>query len=526
MTLNLLTEQSIRAELIDRASPRLTLPEVYAALGADRIVRFPALRPHQAPAWHAFLVQIAAMGCEVRGLVEPPGDDPAAWAELLRALTTDFPDDAPWHLISPPDQPALLQVPVPGGDLSALKGRIDTPDALDLLVTSKNHDFKAERMATAEPDDWLFALVSLQTQEGVMGAGKYGIARMNGGYGSRPSMGLAPAFGQIGARVMRDVLVLLRNGNKISDAAADIGMMQSGPLRLLWLEPWDGQTQITLDRLHPLFVEICRRVRLIAAADGNIRAIETGSAAARIVSKQQLGVLGDPWAPVELSEQPKLLSTTSEGFSYRRLSALLFGSENRNYTLPLLARPAPDETSAQMRLVVSALARGQGKTEGFHSRELPVPPKVTAAISEDGDRWRQLAERARQRVRLSGDVSGKALRPALIVLLQKGPSEPEWKKPSNEPLAAPWLARFDGQVDAEFFGRLWKSLDQTEEKQAIDWADVLRKIARDVFDQAAEAAPHGDERRIIAMARASNLLEGALYKLLPRAPREDENYAA
>lgn len=521
---HLLSESVIRVET--GSADILTLPEVYAALSADRIVRFPALRPHQAPAWHAFLVQVAAMGCEVLELNQPPGDDPEAWAGVLRALTPDFPDDAPWHLISPPDQPALLQAPVPGGDLSAFKGRIDTPDALDLLVTSKNHDFKAERMSLAEPDDWLFALVSLQTQEGVMGAGKYGIARMNGGYGSRPSMGLAPASGQIGARVMRDVRVLLHNGNAMSDAAADMGMMQSAALGLLWLERWDGQTQITLDQLHPLFVEVCRRVRLIAAAGGNIRAIETGSAAARIAAKQQLGVLGDPWAPVELAEQPKLLSITSEGFSYRRISALLFGSENRNYKLPLLSRPAAHETSSQMRLVVSALARGQGKTEGFHCRELPIPPKVAAAISEEGERWRQLAERARQRVRLTGEISGKALRPALIVLLQKGPSEPEWKKPSNEPLAAPWLARFDGQVDAEFFGRLWKSLDQTEEEQELDWADVLRRLARGVFDQAAEAAPHGDERRIIAIARASNLLEGALHKQLPRAPRETENDAA
>lgn len=515
--INLLEDAYIRVELVGGTAKAITLPEV---LATDNIVRFPALRPHQAPAWHAFLVQVAAMGCEALGLAEPPRDDPTAWAEALRALTTDWPDDAPWRLISPPDQPALLQAPVPGGDMTAFKGRIETPDALDLLVTSKNHDLKAERMSAAEPDDWLFALVSLQTQEGVMGAGKYGIARMNGGYGSRPTMRLKPSDASFGRGVMRDVRILLRNRDRLREAAAEIGMLQNAALGLLWLEPWDGSKQIALGELHPLFVEICRRVRLLPTESGGIVAVETGSAAARIAAKQQLGVLCDPWAPVELGDQPKTLSITSEGFSYRRVSELLFGSEKRNYTRPLLARAAPDETTARMTLVVSALARGQGKTEGFHTRELPLPPKASAALAGDDARMEALAHRAQRRIRLTGDVAGKALRPALIVLLQKGPAEAAWSKPSNEPLAAPWLTRFDRRIDAVFFDKLWASLDMSDEQEELDWAGTLRALARATFDQAVEAAPRSEDRRIIAVARATNLLEGALFKLLPPSQKE------
>ena len=74
---NVIEEPIIRVELTSGARERLTLPQVFAALAADRIETFPALRPHQNPAWHVFLVQIAAMGLEALGRTAPPGDDEA-----------------------------------------------------------------------------------------------------------------------------------------------------------------------------------------------------------------------------------------------------------------------------------------------------------------------------------------------------------------------------------------------------------------------------------------------------------------
>ena len=208
---NLLTDPVVRVVEARGVARGLALPELYAALAADRIATFPGLRPHQAPAWHALLVQLAVLACDTANREEAPGDDADAWRALLRGLTEDRADDAPWRLVAPADQPAFLQPPSPGGDLAAYRAVAASPDALDLLVTSKNHDLKAERMTAAAPDDWLFALVSLQTQEGFLGAGNYGVARMNGGFGSRPYLGLSPASGGFGAAVMRDIAVLLRD---------------------------------------------------------------------------------------------------------------------------------------------------------------------------------------------------------------------------------------------------------------------------------------------------------------------------
>ena len=173
-----------------------SLPEVYAALMADEADAFPALRPHQRHAWHAFLVQLGAMAMHRTGAGEPPfGAE--EWAHLIRGLTPDYPDDEPWSLVVEDiAKPAFMQPPASSQERKDdYKSLVATPDELDMLVTSKNHDLKSAVAAQARADDWAFALVTLQTMEGFGGAGNYGISRMNGGLGSRPAFSLAPSEG-------------------------------------------------------------------------------------------------------------------------------------------------------------------------------------------------------------------------------------------------------------------------------------------------------------------------------------------
>jgi CRISPR system Cascade subunit CasA len=357
-----------------------TLPELMAQLGREDIRSFPALRHHQAPAWHAFLVQLAFHAIEAAEQEGLPGD-PAEWRAILRRLTEDWPDDEPWCLVASRDRPAFLQPAVPATAPDPFRNRVEAPDELDVLVTSKNHDLKAARMFGAAPDDWLFALVSLQTQEGQMGRGNYGIARMNGGYGSRPFLGIAPQGG-FGARFRRDLHILHCN----SDRLWEEGWGARRQLRLLWLESWDGATQLSPDELHPLFIEICRRVRLDRDAQGRLFARLANSAAARIAAKGLKGVTPDPWAPIDTGEM-KLLTLTAEGFSWRRMRELFL---SQSFKLPLLAR-VDRADGPTLEMVASGLARGQGKTEGFHERHVPVPPKARAALEDDSTRLAEIA---------------------------------------------------------------------------------------------------------------------------------------
>lgn len=507
---DLLHEPLISAEVGNGAREQLTLPQVLAACAADKIASFPALRAHQAPAWRAFLVQTAVMGVEALGLAQAPEDDPEAWADILRALTPDCADTA-WRLIAPHDKVAFFQPPAQNPE--GYSGVVATPDALDVLVTSKNHDAKAERQINAAAEDWIFALVSLQTQEGFMGAGNFGIARMNGGFGSRPYLMIRYAHSRsFWSGFRRDVDALLCQQAQRLRTAEQRGFQSEEGLRLLWTRAWDGNEQLTIDQLNPLFVETCRRVRL-RVQDGRIIARTASSTASRVAAKDFNGDLEDPWGAVEQGDKPKLLSMTSDGFGYRRMVQLLFGDGARTYRRGLAACPQPSERDKDLVLEAFALARGQGKTEGFHTRSVFIPRRQTLALT---DRDAGLAQLANDRVRMAGETWSKAVRPALIMLTQKGPEEPSWKKPTNEPMTRDAQSRFDTAVDAAFFPALWRDAElESGEARERAWSEDLAAIARAVFRQAVDTAPRSDARRMIAEARATNMLDGGIYNALP-----------
>lgn len=509
---NLLTECVITVDT-DAGTIAASLPLTLALLHADSVRSFPALRPHQAPAWHAFLVQLAVLATDDRDV---PRDE-AGWAAALRALTPDWPGDEPWWLVAPPAASAFLQPAAPGLDIEGYGTVMATPDELDPLVTSKNHDLKAARMEAASAEDWLYALVNLQTTEGVMGAGKYGVMRMNGGYGSRPFLAAAPAGARPGGRFRRDVAVLRRGRNAILAAAPAFATERE--VKLLWLEPWDGARPLGTGDLHPLAIEICRRIRLESAGDRpGLRARGTGTKAPRVAAKELRGVTGDPWAPVGADDDgAKVLSVTAAGFGWELMRDLVTGGGRNSFALPLLARPAIEDGPA-VELHATALARGQGKTEGFHTRSLTV--RGTAALralsGEDAERKR-LAELAQRLSSLVMSAARQCLRPALFLLFQKGPAQAKLDRAATAAQVAPWMARFDRLVDSAFFNALWPGLDDDTARAAAEhkWMERLHIFASEVFEAAAEAAPSTDQRRILAAQRARDLLRFALRKHLP-----------
>ena len=320
---NLLADPLIRLRLINGASAIVSLPEAYEALAADGVASFPALRPHQRHAWHAFLAQLGVIAMQRSGEATPPRTA-GGWRALLRELTAEFSDDEPWQLIvDDPTQPAFMQCPA-SNTLGPYRGRVETPDDLDILVTSKNHDVKQAVAIGAAPDDWIFALIDLQTMAGFLGAGNYGIARMNGGFSARCSLGLVPADGGPGAHLFHDMQRMLEERASLLESHPDYYRSAHGKA-LLWLEPWDGTTSLDLRELDPYFLEICRRVRL-RAEDRRIVAWTASSKTARVAAKDAHGNLGDFWTPVA-AKDAKALSLSSVGFRYDRLAKLILDRE-------------------------------------------------------------------------------------------------------------------------------------------------------------------------------------------------------
>jgi CRISPR system Cascade subunit CasA len=495
---DLLQDPLISVSLRDAGTKLLSLPEVLAALSVDEVGDFPALRPHQEHPWFALLVQLGAIAMHRGGAPVAPSS-PDAWQDLLRALTPAEP--TAWQLVVPDASlPAFLQPPIPDG-LSSLSRSAETPDALDVLVLTKNHDLKAARAPKDVPELWLYALISLQTMDGYLGAGNYGIARMNRGLGSRAFVGAAPGR-RWGQRFQRDIALLLAATELESDSG--ISFDPQGPA-LLWLEPWDGTSERSLMGLNPWFIEICRRVRLAALPDGSLFAHKGTSRSPRLDGEDFLGQVGDPWIPIDVKEAKALTLGGAQGFNYKQVTRLLNGQE---YRAPLCGRPQRGDTL----LLMSALVRGQGKTEGFHERVVPVPG---GRFTMPG--WQsRFARRAKARIERIDAVRLSVLANAIRNLLATGEASGGGARDSRPQRH---LDAFERDIDAAFFPSIWRALDATDEASELaaeqEFETFLLERARFHLEEAINSTPLPAARRYKAIAAAERVFAAAARKHLP-----------
>ena len=510
---NILRDRPIRFNKSNGSRAEASLPEVYAALLADGVDAFPALRPHQHHAWHAFLVQLGAMAVHQAGVVDLPsgaGD----WEAVIRGLTRDYPGDEPWHLVVDDiTKPAFMQPPARSKERGKdYKSAVATPDELDMLVTSKNHDLKSAVAVQAGVDDWIFALITLQTMDGFGGAGNYGISRMNGGLGNRPAFSLAPSGQGPGAHVKRDIVALLEHRPELLEENAHYPAY--GGAALLWTLPWDGTPVEALlqDQLDPLYIEVCRRIRLRPGADGQLNAIRSSSKAARIEGKALKGRTGDPWTPVNGSREGLPLTLSDGGFSYKRVTEYLLDWER-----PALLKPTRSEQRSpeRMQLVARAMVRGQGKTAGYHERRIPIGHKFKSAMLRR-DATEELGDIAKKRIEEVRTVQ-RILSHAIQVFSARGDADKV--SPEHRALARSWLnRRLDDIVDARFFENLQEEFEADEnDRQGIrnHWlmneskggvVDHARALLRDAADSLPCPAIH----RYKARVNAEGLFEGRI----------------
>lgn len=489
---------------------RVGLPELFVAMAADEVRDFPALRPHQRHPWHAFLVQLAAIALHNGDRTEPWGTADG-WRNALLALTPADPDGAAWCLVTPPDRPALLQAPVPGGDTNSWKSVSNSADELDMLVTSKNHDLKSSRIRRAEAEDWFFALLSLQTQEGFLGAGNYGISRMNGGFASRPGVGVAPV-GNWGERWRRDVMVLLQQREHIAE---ERGLASLGGHALLWLLPWGGADSLAFTKLDPNYIEICRRVRIKTCRAGLI-AISTGTKAARVMAKDLNGVTGDPWTPIDISAG-KALTITGDGFGYKLMSEILTGSK---YSGGAAQSLTDWSDAARLQLIAQGTARGQGKTEGYHERRIPISPKVRKLLL--GPQRALVADIARHRIAAIADVR-KLLWSALLALFSNGESSSA--SDGTKDKASDFAKPFERAEDARFFADLTDEIEAADpHAQRITWLIGLTNRAEALLRSAFEVGPRSGMQRYKARAAALTRFHSALRGSKPVLPDLANHY--
>ena len=504
---NLLTDPIIRAEHADGVRRTLSLPEVYEAMMADRVTAFPALRPHQRHAWHAFLAQLGVIAL-VRDEREEPPRSASEWHDLIRALTPEFTDDEPWCVVvEDASKPAFMQCPAPKG-LADYKKEVLAPDDLDVLVTSKNHDVKSTIGASGCADDWILSIISLQTMAGFGGAGNYGIARMNGGASSRPCVGLAPATGGVGAHLRHDIRTMLAARDELLRAYPEYYRIDDG-VALLWTEPWDGTTSLALDQLDPYFIEICRRVRMCRSPEGRMTGRRANTRKTRVAAKPAKGDIGDHWTPV--STKGKALTISPVSFRYNRLAELVL--DRKSYRHPA-AMKTGSSGSGRWRLVARGMARGQGKTAGYHERsDIEIGGPMAHSMLGGGVRRDELEQLSRDQLAEVGTVA-KALRFAIAVVASGGKDATDLSKSDREK-AYPYLRRFDNTVDIHFFTALQDRFNATASQRAAHerrFAALLIDRAKSLLREASRSVPCAQIQRYRARARAESAFWGTLTK--------------
>jgi CRISPR system Cascade subunit CasA len=520
--LNLLDEPLIRIRRTGGAAiERVTLPELLVLLADDAVASFPALRAHQRFPWHAFLVQLAAIALHQAGHTEPPASA-AAWADLLRALTPDHPDDAPWCLVAPYDRPALLQAPAAGEALEWF-GRsqpaIETPDGLEqavLPLITRNHDLKNSCLVESEADDWLFSLVDVQTMSSY--SIKYpGVVRMGSGTGTRTCFTIRPPGG-VGAWFIRDVRSL-----------ATVG--PDGRPGLVWLEPWTGTETIPVQDLHPFFIEICRQVRLVIR-NHRIAALQRGDAKPRVGDKstrdRMRGVVDDPWLPIEIGSRnqrdsrdlPAAIAVRGSGLGYALVVKML---DPELVKLARLASVTSHDVDEGLYLCASSVAHHykQSKTEGYHERRIPISKAIKRLLSVGAAD--QIAAAGRARVELAGELAKWVLRPALYCLLRDGKEAERLTSKQRENLdrqADGWLARLDHEVDTTFFSDLWREFETEDaaerERMREDWLQGRIEKAAAILGEACRAVPLASIHRYRARTRAKGLFWYLARKQFPQ----------
>jgi CRISPR system Cascade subunit CasA len=510
--LSLLDDDVVR--VVHQQQPlRLSLPSLLALLTTGADLNFVALRPHQQPAWHAFLVTLAFHCLEAAGTTDLPSDA-AGWRALMQGLTSEFPDGEPWCLVVDDwEKPAFLQSPCAANQRGDYKRRQESVQEIDLLITSKNHDEKLGKMhrpGLVEADAPLYALVSLQGFAAYGGRTLYNTMRMNGSSSSRPQFRLVFERGA-GAEFLRDLKALLTHADGMWQAAAetglDIGSRQAQ--RLLWLPAW-GDESLSLRDVHPWCLEVTRRVRL-AMENARLHSLVAGSASPRVAAKDRAGLVLDPWVPINRKDaEPKALTVSTDSFQYHKLAHILF--DPAQFELPVLAQPSANELQQPTgaTLVAQVTVGGNCTTDGVLRREVFMPMPVLRRRSQAPN---ALALRSQRFIDAASTVQRSVLRPALIQFFD-GTDAPNWKSPDAARAVQPWTTLFETQVDEVFYAKLFESIskDWLDEPAAVAWFQALEPIAEGVFAAAVEAMPCSVASRLMARGRAQRVFDDALKK--------------
>ena len=162
------------------------------------------------------------------------------------------------------------------------------------------------------------------------------------------------------------------------------------------------------------------------------------------------------------------------------------------------------------------MVRGQGKTEGYHERIIPLRPKTVRLFGRAGG-TQELGDIARQRIEQINIVQ-RILSHAIQVFAARGNADAV--SPEHRVLARPWLNKLDEIVDRTFFDDLQSEFEADDDasRRSIrnqwllndDRSGVIDR-ARSILYDAEDSLPCPAIYRYRARVNAEGLFEGRLW---------------
>lgn len=457
------------------------LPEVLSRLATGKEVEFERVRPFQEEAWHAFLVQLGALVASKEGKLP---QDRQGWRSALFSLGGDSAEC--WTLfVDDISLPAFMQ---PATKELNTTDVWKTPDDLDVLITSRAHDIKPHQIQFPRMEDWMFALVSVQTTWGYGGAGNYGVFRNRGSYAARIFVSGAPSFSN-SERFLRDVKVWQEEWESIR------GIGLRGDVKLLWNRFWSGSEQVEVCDLSPAAIEICRIYRMRLQGESLVCARK--SCTAPMINRTQ-ELSGDIWTPLEVD--PK--SGEKSPMAFRGIPALRDFIKIMFQAEPSPAmRPRPDDKMIILRGVARDPSR-QGMTVGY------VDMCLNPVFATDEEKQQAFAKATDWMETLS-KVRG-ALAMCLFTFNQGGPEKTDMKSESSAKQVSGWLDKFDAETFDTFTILLSKKSETSE------WLSSLRSIFEVIVDDAIKNGPAPSSVRIRGAAKSTNYAGWAMSQFCPK----------
>lgn len=482
--------------LPDGAGKPLALSSILARLlTGPEIEGFPRLATEQRSYWWRFLVRCAAKALRsselsVEAAAARSADELAAVIQdALRTATSGA--DA-WQLHQPdPGQPGFLQPPTPDGKPPMNGYRAETLSLLTSAIGAKNHERKVDTARSLPVQEAVFALIEYQSGVIYGGPKNYPSQLMGSAAGAgsgSPFMGIR--LGGSNVETFRhDVRVLLERWDTIRQ-----DHLLRGTVWALWTEPWDGIAPLAAEKLDPAFIPLARLVRLDAPGpDARYHRVWfRPTKAARVADHTGGGNFGDPFTPLVLQKDGawKVRGTLAKGYDYTEVVRLLFGED---------ACPSPSvaalmdrryDSRADLRVLFEGIAYEQGKTLGFHRREVPLPSSGVGRLLSDPHPIRE-AHRKMQNIVAE---TKRFLRGASRILMTGSP-KPRDGDAAKVEIAASAL---EAEVDQIYIRELLAAARRQAEgdmQYEIEWARTLAHRARELFRASIGALPTSNARR-------------------------------